>query len=40
MALNRFIVCAALAVAGAQLHAQSAPALTLDKKVLTLAAAR
>jgi glc operon protein GlcG len=35
-----FVAIAALAVASAQLTAQSAPALTLDKKVLTLAAAK
>jgi uncharacterized protein GlcG (DUF336 family) len=35
--LNRFTICAALAVASSQLHAPSGPALTLDKKVLTLA---
>ena len=40
MILNRFTVCAALAVSSAQLHAQAGPALTFDKKVLTLAAAR
>ena len=40
MAWSRFASVAALAVASAQLTAQSGPGLTLDKKVLTLAAAR
>ena len=40
MALSRFAILAALAAASAQPSAQSGPALTFDKKVLTLAAAR
>ena len=40
MAWSRFAAVVAVAVASAQLTAQSGPALTLDKKVLTLAAAR
>ena len=40
MAWNRFGAIVAAVVASAQLAAQSGPALTLDKKVLTLAAAR
>ena len=40
MAWSRYAAVVAVAVASAQLTAQSGPALTLDKKVLTLAAAR
>ena len=40
MAWSRFGAIVGVAVASAQLTAQSGPALTLDKKVLTLAAAR
>jgi glc operon protein GlcG len=40
MALSRLVVVAAFATATIQASAQSGPALTQDKKVLTLAAAR
>jgi glc operon protein GlcG len=40
MASSRLVVIAALAAASVQARAQSGPVLTLDKKVLTLAAAR
>jgi glc operon protein GlcG len=40
MALSRFAIIGALLIGSAQLTAQTDPALTLDKKVLTLAAAR
>lgn len=40
MVLSRYATIGVLLVGGAQLAAQSDPALTVDKKVLTLAAAR
>jgi glc operon protein GlcG len=40
MVLSRSVTIAALLIGSAQLAAQSDPALTVDKKVLTLAAAR